>query len=450
VSAPGPVRPRVLVVDDDHALVDALTEGLADAGYEAIGMTSSLDAGLALQKDPFDALVTDLRMPGRDGMQLLALSRRLAPERAVVVMTAFSAVDTAIESIRQGAYHYLTKPFKVEELALFLGRALEEARLRREHKTLRRALREGSSLENVVGRSGGMREVCALVSRIADACVPVLVLGETGSGKGLIARALHNEGPRASGPFVSVNCAALPEQLLESELFGHVKGAFTGATSTRRGLLEEASGGTLFLDEIGEMAIGLQAKLLHVLEGGLVRAVGANKEVEVDIRVVAATHRDLAASVAAREFREDLLFRLDVVRLELPPLRHRRDDLPALLEHFLGRARQKHPRSIVERFSPEAMDRLRDYAWPGNVRELENVVERVVLLAPGTAVLVKDLPPGLAASKPRELEFAGPLVSLAEADRRYAAWALERLEGRRMLTAEKLGIDRKTLAKLLD
>jgi two-component system response regulator HydG len=442
-------RARVLVVDDDRALVDVLADGLADLGYDATGSTESRDAGALLQKEPFDALVTDLRMPGLDGMRLLDLSRKVAPERPVIVMTAFSAVDTAIESIRQGAYHYLTKPFKVDELALFLGRALDEARLRRETRTLRRALREGSALDNVIGRSGGMREACALVSRLADADVPVLVLGETGTGKGLVARALHSEGRRAAGPFVTVNCTALPEHLLESELFGHVRGAFTGALSSRRGLIEEADGGTLFLDEIGEMAIGLQAKLLHVVEQNVVRSVGANKEVQVDVRFVAATHRDLPARVAAGEFREDLLFRLDVVSLELPPLRHRTDDLPQLVEHFLARARLRHPRSEVLRFLPEAMARLADYGWPGNVRELENVIERLVLLAPGPEIAASDLPPAIAAAKPRELQFSGPVVPLAEVARRYAAWAFERLEGRRMLTAEKLGVDRKTLVKLL-
>ncbi len=449
MAEPRPRRPRILVVDDDHALVDTIADGLTDAGYEVVGLTESRDVGLLLEREPFDALVTDLRMPSFGGMELLALSRRLAPERPVVVMTAFSAVDTAIESIRQGAYHYLTKPFKVDELALFLGRALEEAELRRETRTLRRALREGAALDNVIGKSGGMREVCALVSRVAEADAPVLILGETGTGKGLIARALHSEGRRASRPFVTVNCAALPEHLLESELFGHVRGAFTGALSSRRGLIEEADKGTLFLDEIGEMAIGLQAKLLHVVEQNVVRAVGANKEVPVDVRFVAATHRDLPARVAAREFREDLLFRLDVVSLEIPPLRHRLADLPQLIDHFLDRAQAKHPRSPVARFLPDAMARLSDYAWPGNVRELENAVERLVLLAPGPEISAADLPPAIAAAKPREMEFSGPVLPLAEVSRRYAAWAFERLEGRRMITAEKLGVDRKTLVKLL-
>jgi two-component system, NtrC family, response regulator HydG len=440
---------RILLVDDDFALLETIEEGLVDAGFEVVAMTKSKEAVEAVARPDIDALVTDLRMPGIDGLGLLAHSRRAAPDRPVIVMTAFSAVDSAIESIRNGAYHYLTKPFKVDELTLFLGRALEEAMLRREAKTLRRAFRKESSLENVVGRSGGMREVCSLVSRIADADVPVLVLGETGTGKGLVARALHNEGRRSAGPFVTLNCAALPEQLLESELFGHVKGAFTGATASRRGMLEEADGGTLFLDEIGEMAVGLQAKLLGVLESGVVRAVGANKETPIDVRFVAATHRDLRERVTKGLFREDLLFRLDVVSVEIPPLRQRRTDLPELLAHFLDVARSKHPLSPVRRLSSEAMQRLLDHAWPGNVRELEHVVERLVLLGTQSEAGPSDLPKAVHAAGQSATEFVGPVEPLAEVERRYAAWALEQLDGRRMLTAEKLDIDRKTLGRLL-
>jgi len=440
---------RVLLVDDDRALLETLSDGLADAGYDPVMMVSSTEAAAVLHKPEFDALVTDLRMPGKDGIGLLALSRRVAPERPVIVMTAHSALDSAIESIKKGAYHYLTKPFKVEELSLFLGRALDEAKLRREARTLRRALREGSSLENVIGRGGGMREVCSLVTRVADADVPVLILGETGTGKGLVARAIHNEGRRSSGPFVTLSCAALPEQLLESELFGHVKGAFTGATSSRRGLLEEADGGTLFLDEIGEMAIGLQAKLLGVLESGVVRAVGANKEVAVDVRFVAATHRDLRARVGSGQFREDLLFRLDVVSVELPSLRQRKGDLPELIAHFLERARRARPASPVTRLSPDAMAKMMDHSWPGNVRELEHVLERLVVLGTNTEAGPDDLPRTFAAAEPQAPTFSGAVEPLEAIERRYATWALEQLDGRRMLTAEKLDIDRKTLARLL-
>jgi two-component system response regulator HydG len=441
-------RPRVLIVDDDRALAETLADELSTDGYDTVHVASSRDA-VALLEESFDALVTDLRMPGIDGIGLLALSRKIAPGRPVIVMTAFSAVDTAIESIRQGAYHYLTKPFGVDELSLFLGRALAEASLRREAAELRRALGDGAPLANVVGQSGAMRAVCNLVVRVADASTPVLLLGETGTGKGLLAHALHAKSSRSSRAFVTVNCAAVPEQLLETELFGHVRGAFTGATSNRVGLLEHADGGTLFLDEIGEMSMSLQSKLLDVLERGVVRAVGSNKEKTLDVRVVAATHRDLRRQVQDGHFREDLLFRLDVVTVTIPALRERRDDLPELLAHFLDRSRQKHPQSVVRRFSAPALERLLRHAWPGNVRELANVVERVVLLGTSEDVTVEDLPDALRGTPAAASAFAGEIVALQEIDRRYARWALEQLGGRRMATAERLEIDRKTLARLL-
>jgi two-component system response regulator HydG len=442
-------KPRVLVADDDMALVETLSDGLSDAGYEVEGVGSSREAVALLEAGGFDALVTDLRMPGEDGLGLLAISRKLAPDRPVIVMTAYSAVDSAIESIRLGAYHYLTKPFKVGELALFLERALAQSRLAREARTLRQSLGEGSAMARLIGRHGGLAEVSTLVSRVAEADVPVLVVGETGTGKGLVARALHYEGGRGEAPLVTVNCAALPEHLLESELFGHARGAFTGASRERRGLLAEADGGTLFLDEIGELAPPLQGKLLHVLEQGVVRAVGSNRDVAVNVRFVAATHRDLRAEVTAGRFREDLLFRLDVITIELPPLRHRTRDLPELVRAFLDAALSRHPKSPVRKFTPAAMDRLAAYAWPGNVRELEHLVQRTVLLVDREEVDVADLPAAVASSTARELRFEGPVLPLAEVERRYASWALTELGGRRMLTAETLDVDRKTLAKLL-
>jgi two-component system response regulator HydG len=439
---------RVLVVDDDLALVQTLAEGLGELGYDAQGVASSAEADRRLS-EPFDALVTDLRMPGIDGMGMMAASRRAAPERPVILMTAYGAVDSAIEAIRRGAYHYLTKPFKVEELGLFIDRAIEESRLRRETRALRKTVKETFSLENVIGSSGGMRDVCDLVRRVCDADVPVLVLGETGTGKGVIARALHAEGVRAERAFVTVSCAALPESLLESELFGHTRGAFTGASADRRGLFEEAEGGTIFLDEVGDIPLALQAKLLDVLERRVVRPVGSNKERSIDVRVVAATHRDLPALVKAGRFRQDLLFRLDVVSTEIPPLRQRRGDIPALAAYFLEHARERHPRSAVMRVGKEALDSFGSYSWPGNVRELEHVIERAVLLGTSADVAVGDLPPALSARSEPVAEFVGPVVPLVEIERRYAAWALEQMEGRKMATAEKLDVDRKTLAKLL-
>jgi two-component system, NtrC family, response regulator HydG len=442
---------RVLVVDDDPALAQTLAEGLQDLGYDAVGVASSAEAARRLA-EPFDALVTDLRMPGLDGLGLLAQSRRDAPERPVIVMTAHGAVDSAIESIRRGAYHYLTKPFKVEELGLFVERALGEARLRREARALRRAVKETFSLDHVIGSTGGMRDACEMVRRICDAEVPVLVLGETGTGKGLIARALHGQGERSERPFVTVSCAALPENLLESELFGHVRGAFTGASADRRGLIEEAEGGTVFLDEIGEVPLALQAKLLDVLERRVIRPVGSNRERAIDVRVVAATHRNLASMVAAGQFRQDLLFRLDVVSIELPPLRRRKADIPLLAAAFFERALARSPRSVARTLGATALEALVAYGWPGNVRELENTMDRVVLLGKNSEITPDDLPASVlvhAAPAGGGVTFGGPIVPLVEIERKYAAWALDQMDGRKLATAEKLDVDRKTLAKLL-
>lgn len=441
--------PKVLVVDDELSLAETLADGLRERGYDATPIDSSSAAVRLLDESDFDALVTDLRMPDVDGIALLEASKRNAPDRPVIVMTAFSAVDSAIESIRRGAYHYLTKPFKVDELVLFLERALEETRLRREAAALRLALRDGRSVPEFVVASEAMRQVSALVQRVANTTVPVLILGETGTGKGMVARALHSESQRANAPFVTVNCAALPEALLESELFGHVKGAFTGATAHRTGLFEEANGGTLFFDEIGELGPALQAKLLDVLERGVVRAVGSNKERAVDVRIVAATHRDLRALVASGRFRDDLLYRLDVVAIEIPPLRLRRDDIPSLVAYFLARSLAKHTESAVERFSTEAMARLVAYDWPGNVRELEHVVERAVLLGKGKEVGIDELPSAIGSSQRTAIEFGQTVVPLREMQRKYVLWAFERLGSRKLVTAEKLGIDDKTLSRWL-
>jgi two-component system, NtrC family, response regulator HydG len=440
---------RVLVVDDQLSMAETLADGLTDHGYEAVPMASSREAADCLERERFDVLVTDLRMPQPDGMALLEISRRADPNRPVIVMTAYSAVETAIESIRQGAYHYMTKPFKVDELVLFLEKALGVAKLKRETIALRRSLREHFGLPNLIGDSAPMRALYDLVDRVADTTAPLLIVGETGTGKGLLARAIHAHGSRAERAFVAVNCAALPETLLESELFGHVKGAFTGATTQRVGLLREADGGTLFLDEIGEMSPALQAKLLHVLESGMVRAVGEDKERPVDTRILTATHRDLRERVAEKLFREDLLYRLDLITIELPALRQRRDDIPRLVAHFIERAKQKHAGSAVEGIAPEALQRLLEHRWPGNVRELEHVIERAVLLGRGPLITLLDLPPTVDPATPAGISFVGEVVPFRELQRRYAAWAYERLEGRKVLTAEKLGVDFKTLSRWL-
>ena len=442
-------NPRILVVDDRLDMAEMVADGLSEHGFESRAISDVAQASAQLSLGTHDALVTDLRIPGSDGLELLALSRSVAPDSPVIVMTAFSDIDTAIESIRRGAYHYLTKPFKVEELVLFLRRALDEAALRREAKALRSAL--SSSRSDLVGDSPAMRDVLDLVRRVADSPVPVLLLGETGTGKGLIARAIHAESSRASEPFVAVNCAAIPETLLESELFGHVKGAFTGASADRVGLFAQAQHGTLFLDEIAELSAPLQAKLLHVLETGQVRAVGSDRERRVDARVIAATHRDLRRRVADNAFREDLLYRLDVVSIEIPALRARRSDLPHLIEHFLPRALSRNTRSSPLHFSRAAMDALTSYAWPGNVRELEHLIERLVLLCREDEVGLADLPKSITDSRAEVAEpnFGERVIPIREMQRRYAMWALERLGGAKMATCDALGIDSKTLSKWL-
>jgi two-component system response regulator HydG len=444
-------RPRVLVVDDRSEMAEMVADGLCDHGFDAKAMASARRAAARLAVEPFEALVTDLRMAEVDGFELLAVSQQLAPERPVIVMTAYGAIDSAIESIRRGAAHYLTKPFKSEELVIFLRRALEQVELRREARELKQALRQQRARSALVASSKPMRDVLDLVARVADADASVLVLGETGTGKGLVAELLHRESARSGKPFVTVNCAALPEPLLESELFGHVKGAFTGASANRAGLFVEAEGGTLFLDEIGDMAAPLQAKLLHVLERRVVRPLGGAHEREVDVRIVAATHRNLPARVREGTFREDLLYRLDVVSFVLPPLRQRSEDLPELIEHFFQNAKVKHPGSSACRIAPEAMQRLLDHRWPGNVRELAHVLERTVLLTRTVEIGVSDLPESVRAL-PAEGSgaFGGEVRPMRELQRAYASWAYEQLGGHRARAAEALGVDPKTLSRLLD
>ena len=446
---PQPRVARVLVVDDEREMAEMLADGLADRGYQAVPVASGAEASARLQEEAFDALVTDLRMPGVDGLALLAEARRASADMPVIVMTAYGAIDSAIESMRRGASHYLTKPFKIEELSLFLERALDDRGVRREASAMRAVLRDAPQAAGIIATSAEMRRVLDVIDRMAGADVPVLLLGETGTGKGVFARLIHARSYRASGPFVTINCAALPEPLLESELFGHVRGAFTGATRDRPGLCAEAHGGTLFLDEIAEMSPPLQAKLLDVLERRVVRAVGATRERAVDLRILAATHRDLDERVAAGAFREDLRYRLDVVSIELPPLRHRREDVPPLLEHFLREARARHPTSPAERLSPEAAARLVEHRWPGNVRELAYAMERMVLLARSAEIELADLPPSILAAKAETPSFAGAVMPVRDLTRRYAVWALEQLGGHKTRTAERLGIDMKTLAKWL-
>ena len=441
-------RPRVIVVDDKLAMAETLADGMSDHQLNAIALGSAKEALTAVRAGGVDVLVTDLRMPEMDGLALLDTVHASNPEIQVIVMTAFGAIDSAVEAIRKGAYHYLTKPFKLDELVIFVRRAIEERALRREAATLRRKLGTHFSIGGLVAESPAMKRVIDVVERIAATSVPVLITGETGTGKGAIARAIHGSSTRSAKPFITLNCAALPEQLLESELFGHTRGAFTGATQDHPGLFVAADGGTILLDEIAEMPISLQAKLLRIIEAGTLRPVGATAERAVDVRVIAATHRDPHKAVAAGLLREDLLYRLNVMPIEMPPLRDRRSDIGPLVTHFFAEAIERHPSTTASRFSRAAMRRLLDHSWPGNVRELAHVVERGVILATGAEITLSDL--GVTA--PEELDtafFTGDVVAMSEMQRRYARWALGRLDGHKSRTAERLDIDAKTLNRWL-
>jgi two-component system, NtrC family, response regulator HydG len=443
----GVSKPHVLVVDDVLDMADTVASYLNAHGFEAEAIAGGAQALGRLAECPVDAVLTDLRMKTVDGMDILDAIRRSDRAIPVVIMTAFGAIDTAIEAMRRGAYHYVTKPFKLEMVRLLLDRACAETALRRQNQQLREVVRDRFSSARLLGTSAAMRQLRALIERIAPAPSSVLILGETGSGKELAARAIHADGPRAANAFVAVNCAAMPEPLLESELFGHSKGAFTGATQARRGLFVEADGGTLFLDEIGDMPLALQGKLLRILQSGEVRAVGTETTRTVDVRCIAATHRDLNVLVAEGRFREDLFFRLNVLRVRIPPLRERPDDIPHLLEHFLQRSRSRIPETQVVGITPAALDRLASYPWPGNVRELENLIERLVVTASTPLLDLDAVEEALGPNRmvDRLAWLVKDPMPLAELEERYIAAVLDQVHGNKTRAAEILGIDQSTI-----
>jgi DNA-binding NtrC family response regulator len=441
---------EIWVIDDDASSRELLARVLASRGWEVDQLSDGREAldRLASGAAP-DLVISDIRMAEVDGLAVTEAFQRDAPATPVILVTAFGNVDGAVEAIRRGAFDYISKPYDVDAVLLTAARALEQRRLAEENRTLRRQLRDKYRLDNAVGRSEAMLQVFKTAARVAASSATVLILGESGTGKELVARALHQSSPRAAGPFVPVDCGAIAEGLLESELFGHVRGAFTGAQSARRGLFEEAGGGTLFLDEVGDVGPGLQARLLRALQEGTIRRVGANEAIPIDVRVVAATNRDIEAAVKAGRFREDLYYRLNVVTIRIPPLRERREDVPLLAEHFAA----KHGRAEGATVSSEARELLQAYDWPGNVRELENVIARALALNPSGVVVPADLPERLR-DVPVEPARGLPLPSgfrptLDELERRYAALVLSESAGNKTRAAELLGIDRKTLYRIL-
>ncbi len=455
------MKGRILLVDDDDGMCEVLHGRLTRAGYEAPWFTTGEEALEVLRAGEYDAVVTDLHMRQMDGIELCRRVAASHPEVPVVVVTAFGSMEAAISALRAGAYDFLTKPYGLEELCLVLERAKRHRTLREDVRRLRGATAPRGA-DDLLGGSLAMRSVWDLVDRVADSDASVLITGESGTGKEVVARALHHRGRRREGPFVAVNCAAMPEALLESELFGHARGAFTDAKTAHAGLFARAHGGTLFLDEIGDMPLGLQPKLLRALQERTVRPVGGRDEVPIDVRIVAATNQDLESAVRARHFREDLYFRVDVIHVTLPPLRARGDDVLLLAQHFVERFAARSGSSVAG-LSAAAADRLLAYAWPGNVRELQNCIERAIALCRSPEIALDDLPDKVRDASPKAPPRAaaglgadparapaGDLLPMDEVERRHVLRVLDAVEGNKTLAAQVLGFDRKTLYRKLD
>jgi len=447
------MKAKVLIVDDDTSMCELLAEGLVQHGYEARWNASPQEALVQLTEQNFDVVLTDINMRDMSGLELCQKATEAHPQLPVIVITAFGSMETAVQAIRAGAYDFITKPFDIDVVAIAIERAVKHGVLTREVQRLQRAVDESRRFDELLGASPAMKEVYDLLERVGESESTVLVSGESGTGKELVARALHRRSKRSSGPFVAINCAAMPEQLLESELFGHTKGAFTDARSARPGLFVQAKGGTIFLDEIGDMPVGLQPKLLRALQERTVRPVGGDTETPIDVRVVAASNRDLETAIEERKFREDLYYRINVIHVELPPLRARGADVILLATHYLQHFAAQSQKD-VHSLDAEAAEKLSAYAWPGNVRELANCMERAVALTRNETIGVADLPEKIrnyrtshvlvAATDPTEL------VPMEEVEKRYILRVLEAVGGNKTLAAQVLGLDRKTLYRKLD
>lgn len=444
-------RDTIVAVDDDREMANVLVEILNAAGYRALAANSGAEALNLVRREHPALVISDLRMVGMSGHQLQAEMKRLAPNLPVVIITAFGSIQTAVESMKMGAFDYITKPFSNDELLLVVSRALEDRNLRQEIRRLRGELAHSYGLENIIAVSRKMSQVLEIVGQIADSAASVLLAGESGTGKELIARALHFRSRRQQGPFVPVNCAAIPDNLLESELFGHVRGAFTDARQAKTGLFQAARAGTLFLDEIGEMPLLLQAKLLRVIEDKRVRPVGATEEMPVDVRIVSATNSDLEESISAGKFRADLYYRLATVTLVLPPLRDRPEDILPLVKHFLARASAEAARAVPE-IDAEALACLTHHQWPGNIRELQNAISRAVILCRNDRITRGDLPAKVAGGEVQSVSVEDAVnrrLTMDQLEREYARAIVASVGGNKSEAAAVLGIDRKTLYRKL-
>lgn len=447
-----PSTVNILVVDDDRETRELLREVLSEEGYHVVTSGSGEEALEIGKQECFDVIISDMKLgPNLNGLDVLRAYKSIQPESEVILITAFGSMETAIEAVKAGAFDYLSKPFKIEEVLLQVGRALENRNLLRENRNLKRQLGSQVQLSSLIGRSPAMLEVYKKIAMVSDSRSTVLIYGESGTGKELVAKAIHHNGPRASQRFFAVNCGALTETLLETELFGHVRGSFTGAIENKRGIFEEASGGTALLDEVAEMSPALQVKLLRTIEEQEIKRIGSNQLIEIDVRIIAASNRKLAELVEQGKFREDLYYRLRVIEVNLPPLRERSEDIPLLVEHFLKEFGRERGRAFS--VSPQALSELVSYAWPGNVRELENALEAAVALNRSGVIVPEDLPPKVRAESRKGDRFQdlyADLPSLDELEKRYLAHVLRVTGENKAKTAGILGINRKTLYRMVE
>jgi DNA-binding NtrC family response regulator len=438
------VTHRILLVDDDRMSREAIGEWLTEEGFQVIAVRDGKEAVGHLH-DGVHVIVTDLKMPRTDGLELLRIARQEAPHAVVIMVTAHGTVDSAVSALQLGAFDYLTKPVKPEELTHRIRQAIEKQTMTEEIARLHAQIKDQNGLGKMIGQCDAMRKVFEKIQLVADTNATVLIVGESGTGKELAARAVHEHSKRQKHPFLPVNCAAIPETLIESELFGHERGAFTGAVSRRDGLFQAAAGGTLFVDEIGELQLGLQSKLLRAIEDKKILPVGSTREAEVDVRLVAATNRDLQQRVEAGQFREDLYYRLRVVELALPPLRERRDDIPLLVRHFIDQIAKDNCRPVRD-ITSEALEAIQAYTWPGNVRELRNTLESVIVLSLKERIELADLPAHITGAKSVQAIFKGGMT-LADLEQEAIRRTLEEQDGHRARTAESLGISVRTLQR---
>ncbi len=450
------VKGTIAVIDDEKEMRGLLHEVLTREGYRVIQFPLAIEALRAFidggrfalgapEADAVDVIISDIKMAQLDGMQFLKEMGKHRPEIPVILITAFGSIDTAIEAMKNGAHHYLVKPFKLTEMSVVVEKAMEKRRLQRDNQILRAQVKKQYSLGDVVGKSPVMAAVFDLVRRVAGSTANVLITGESGTGKEMVARAIHASGPRGAKPFIAINCTAIPESLLESELFGHAKGSFTGAIARKKGLFEEGNGGTIFLDEIGDMSPPLQAKLLRVIQERKVRPVGDNAMIDVDVRIIAATHKDLKAAIREGCFREDLYYRLSVIPISIPPLRQRASDIPLLAQHFLRKYAAANGARVTG-FTPAAIEKLMAMRWEGNVRELENAIERAVVLASASLIDTQDIDsPEVKDADQFFRRSSDDWPTVAQLEERYVRGVLEKTAGRKDKAAQILGINRRTL-----